>query len=82
MGKRKFVGYFVIYHIPGIKIGCTVNYRKRCKQYGVDELEIIELGLIGLRRCVCRRRGVGMGRLLRIPEETTLPAQLEQQPDD
>src|SRR6266851_971122 len=59
MGKgKRFKGYYVIYVIhdpstvrpgscgrkrPRPKCGCTVDYKKRCKYYGVDELEVIDL---------------------------------------
>jgi hypothetical protein len=55
--KKRFVGYYVIYviHDPSKvksgslgkknrpKVGCTVNYGRRCKHYDVDELEVIDL---------------------------------------
>ena len=33
---------YFIYHIEGKKIGVTDNPKRRAKQYGLDELKIIE----------------------------------------
>jgi hypothetical protein len=33
---------YYIYHIEGIKIGCTKNPKRRVKQQGYDEFEILE----------------------------------------
>ena len=33
---------YYIYHIPGVKIGCTKHIQKRIKQQGFTEFEILE----------------------------------------
>jgi len=33
---------YFIYHIEGVKIGVTDNPKRRAKQYGLEELKIIE----------------------------------------
>lgn len=33
---------FYIYHIPGVKIGCTQNYPQRCIDQGFDNYELLE----------------------------------------
>ena len=33
---------YYIYHIPGIKIGCTKNYPQRCIDQGFSNYELIE----------------------------------------
>src|SRR5260221_6727982 len=98
MGKgKRFKGYYVIYVIhdpstvrpgscgrkrPRPKCGCTVDYKKRCKYYGVDELEDHRPGQLGLWTRVCRGRRARVGGLVRVQEGKPLPEQLEQQPDD
>lgn len=34
---------YTIYHVPGVKVGCSENVKKRIKQQGYDEYEIIEI---------------------------------------
>jgi hypothetical protein len=34
---------YTIYHIPGIKVGCSENVEKRIKQQGYTEYEVIEI---------------------------------------
>ena len=33
---------YVIYHIPGVKIGCTTQYPYRCQEQGYEVYEILE----------------------------------------
>jgi hypothetical protein len=33
---------YSIYHIPGVKIGCSIQFEKRIKEQGFDNCEIIE----------------------------------------
>lgn len=33
---------YYIYHIPGIKVGCTINYPERCIRQGYSSYELLE----------------------------------------